>query len=381
MRTNVTRRLSRPLTLVAVGAAAAALVAGCSSGGGTANSPSASSQPTASATASTTPSPTPSPTPPNVSPLSGLPGGLGKPVLVVKVDNAPEARPHTGLQAADLVYMEEVEGGLSRIAAVYNSTIPNMVGPVRSARISDIDLFHQFGQVLFAYSGAQTKLYPILHDPAKSTLIDAGDNYAPNAYFRYGSRPAPHNYYVNPRKAVAARLSANWTPAHDMGWVFQSAVPAGGYATTSVHAWWPSATFTARWNSAQQKWGINLDGAPEIDLTTNRQIMASTVVIQYVHQWGSAFKDILGNITPYLNTVGTGNAIILRDGKRWAATWSRPDKASSTQYLVNGTEFPFKAGHMWIILVNRDRPVTALPAAPKPKPTASTSSSASPKAG
>ena len=79
------------------------------------------------------------------SPISGLPGGNGGPVAVVKIDNVNPARPQWGISAADMIFVEEVEAGLTRIAAVYNSTLPNKVGPVRSARISDLEIMEQFG--------------------------------------------------------------------------------------------------------------------------------------------------------------------------------------------------------------------------------------------
>ena len=103
------------------------------------------------------------PTPPVITynSISGRVGTDG-PVLVVKVDDTTQAHPQIGLDKADLVYIEEVEGGLTRLAAVFSSEIPAQVGPVRSARISDIDLLSQYGHVAFAYSGAQSKMLPVI---------------------------------------------------------------------------------------------------------------------------------------------------------------------------------------------------------------------------
>ena len=93
--------------------------------------------------------------------ISGLPGGDG-PVLVVKIDDTRDAHPQIGLEDADIVYIEQVEGGLTRLAAVFSSKIPEEVGPVRSARISDIELLQQYGHVAFAYSGVQKKMRPVI---------------------------------------------------------------------------------------------------------------------------------------------------------------------------------------------------------------------------
>jgi len=92
--------------------------------------------------------------------LSGREGTNG-PVLAVKIDDTNAAHPQIGLEDADVVYIEQVEGGLTRLAAIFSSVIPERVGPVRSARISDIDILSQYGRVAFAYSGAQRKLLPL----------------------------------------------------------------------------------------------------------------------------------------------------------------------------------------------------------------------------
>jgi hypothetical protein len=102
--------------------------------------------------------------------LSGRIGPDG-PILVVKIDDTKLAHPQIGIEHADIVYIEQVEGGLTRLAAVFSSYIPKEIGPVRSARISDIELLSQFGKVGFAYSGAQQKLRPEIES---ANLFDLG---------------------------------------------------------------------------------------------------------------------------------------------------------------------------------------------------------------
>ena len=102
--------------------------------------------------------------------LSGREGIDGQ-VLAVKIDDTNSAHPQIGLEDAEIVYIEQVEGGLTRLAAIFSTVIPQRVGPVRSARISDIDILSQFGRVAFAYSGAQRKLLPVI---AAANLQDLG---------------------------------------------------------------------------------------------------------------------------------------------------------------------------------------------------------------
>ena len=93
--------------------------------------------------------------------FNGLPGENNQ-ILVVKIDDTKIAHPQIGIADADIVYVEQVESGLTRLAAIFSSKLPPLIGPVRSARISDIELLAQFGRVGFAYSGAQSKLRPVL---------------------------------------------------------------------------------------------------------------------------------------------------------------------------------------------------------------------------
>jgi hypothetical protein len=102
-------------------------------------------------------------------------------VLAVKIDDTNMAHPQIGIEDADVVYIEQVEGGLTRLAAVFSSTIPVRIGPVRSARISDIDILSQYGRVAFAYSGAQRKLLPVI---AAANLEDLGAQHESSKIFQ-----------------------------------------------------------------------------------------------------------------------------------------------------------------------------------------------------
>ncbi len=156
-----------------------------------------------------------------MSPLTGRPIGSYKPVLVVKLDNTPNAQPHAGLIDADVVYIEEVEYGITRLAAVFSSTVPRRIGPVRSARITDIDLFAQYGKPAFGYSGAQRKMFPYL----KAASIYDVSPYTGSGYSRDNGRRIPYNMFFDGRAGVKRAPKA--TPARDMGFVFDEQVPDG----------------------------------------------------------------------------------------------------------------------------------------------------------
>jgi hypothetical protein len=195
---------------VAAGLAALALLAGCSHG---VKAPAAPGT-TPGQSTSTTATP-----PPQVAvfPLTGLPVGsatvaAARPALSIKVENTPPARPQAGLDAADVVTEELVEGGITRFFVTFQSHDSSLVGPVRSARPVDAALLRQLGGGLFAYAGAaQGEIAPV---KAYSNAVLLSPDQAPGAYWRSASRPAPHNLYTSTARLyqAAARLGAHRGP-------------------------------------------------------------------------------------------------------------------------------------------------------------------------
>jgi len=284
-----------------------------------------------------------------VSPLSGRPGGEGKPVVMVKLDNTALARPHTGLREADLVYVEEVEWGLTRLAALYNSSFPKVVGPVRSARISDLEILRQFQSPGLVFSGANKTL---LGAVAKSNAVSLSPNEMSNYYFRNNKKEVPHNQMLNFASLVGKAKGLGVVA--DVGLRFDAAVPSGGVKTKSFLARWSSATVGATWSKAG--WGISVDGYVQKDYVTKRPVVASSVIIQFVEQYESKYGDRFGGKTPLARTVGAGNAVFLRNGQRFVGTWERPTPESGTRFIYNGETFPLPVGQVWIVLVDQKKP-------------------------
>src|ERR1035438_808172 len=298
-----------------------------------------------------TPRPTPSPTR-NVarrllSPSAGEPVKSLGPVLAVKIDNIAAARPPTGLTDADIVYLLPVEGGLSRILAIFSTHFPPVIGPVRSSREDDLELLRQFGRPAFAYSGAQPQLVPVVHN-ARIVDLYAG---IVGGYFRDPNRLAPHNLYAHTQQLLAEAHGAS--TAHNIGFRF-GPPPADGTVTASASAAYSAASFTFRWSAAKAKWLVWMDGTPA-GTTEDGQLSAATVVIQYTTVRTSRFLEE-GVPPPYAETTGSGPALVLRDGKEWHANWSRPNANGGTTFTTTTTTrqpMTFARGQVWIVLAAR----------------------------
>ncbi|OXY94829.1 DUF3048 domain-containing protein [Streptomyces diastatochromogenes] len=263
-------------------------------------------------------------------------------VLAVKIDNVPAARPQTGLDAADVVYAEQVEGGLSRLMAVYATTLPEAVGPVRSARESDLELLRQFHEPTLAFSGAQSKLLPLIH---QAPLRAESPDEAADAYYRGTDRAAPHNLYLHPDRVLP---SAPGKAALTTGFRYGPA-PSGGTPESSRTVRYPSARFAFTWSARRGGWLVAMDGTPTVTTDGDRPAPA-TVVVQYVKIRSSRYHDALGNPTPFTETVGSGKAEVLRDGRSFDATWSRPGATDGTAFTAaDGTPMNFAAGQVWVV--------------------------------
>jgi Protein of unknown function (DUF3048) N-terminal domain/Protein of unknown function (DUF3048) C-terminal domain len=279
---------------------------------------------------------------PLLDPFTGEPVKALGPVLAVKIDNIVDARPQTGLQSADIIYVIPVEGGLTRFMAVYSSHIPPVVGPVRSARQSDLDILRQFGRPAFAWSGATPHLVPFIE---RAPVVDLYA-LAAGGYYRDPNRVAPYNLYANTTQLLAEAKGAS--KASDIGFRF-GALPAGGTPAASYSVKYPAASYTFSWSAKDKRWLAAMDGAPAM-AAEGGQLGGSTVIVQYTRISTSRFLEY-GGRPPYAKSVGSGSAVILRNGKEYTVHWSRPTLEDRTTYtLPNGQRMLFAPGQVWVVL-------------------------------
>lgn len=284
--------------------------------------------------------------------LSGREGIDGQ-LLAVKIDDTNLAHPQIGVEDADVVYIEQVEGGLTRLAAIFSSKIPQRIGPVRSARISDIELLAQFGRVGFAYSGAQSKLRPVL---AAANLENASaERNSSTIYTTDPERVQPYAMVLRADLLLDSLTSKGIKLAQSksVGWSFGDA-PDGGEVVTDIHLSWPASSYDAHWSKDEDRWLLDHVGNPNF-ADSGERLGASTLVIQKVEMTDSIYKDKVGGVTPFSPTVGTGRGYIARDGKVFKAIWNRPDEASGTNWTtLDGEEISFKEGQIWVALMDKE---------------------------
>ncbi len=299
---------------------------------------------------------TPTPTPTHVvvakphrllSPFTGEPVKKLARVLIVKIDNIVYARPQTGINDADIVYVLPVEGGLTRFMAVFSSHFPPVIGPVRSTRRDDLQALRQFGRPAFAFSGAQGHLLPVVE---KARIVDLYAGIA-GGYYRNYSRIAPYNLFANPRVLLSEAKRAS--KARNIGFKF-GPPPAGGRVTHRQTVTYPSARYTFTWSARMHRWLVSMDGVPA-KTSSGRRFSAATVVIQHTIVRKSGFLEY-GLPPPFAETTGHGTAIVLRNGKAYKVHWSRRNWNRGTNFTTpSGKPMRFAPGQVWILLVGNRR--------------------------
>ena len=305
--------------------------------------------------------------PEEVNVLSGRTGSNG-PVLVVKIDDTKYAHPQIGLEAADVVYIEQVEGGVTRLAAIFSSQIPSRIGPVRSARISDLDILRQFGRVAFAYSGAQSKLLPLINS---ANLVNLGaQSQPPSIYTKDESRNQPYAMVLRADLLMQKILEKGYQvdKAKSVGWGFGKS-SAQSVPISRVLIRWPSASYGATWSMSEKRWHLLHNNLANLS-DTGEQLGPTTLVIQIVAISDSSFKDKFGAITPFSQTIGEGTGYILRDGASITATWSRDSADVGTTWRgLDGIEIPFAPGQVWVALTDIEPDFTLITPSAKSSPT------------
>jgi Protein of unknown function (DUF3048) N-terminal domain/Protein of unknown function (DUF3048) C-terminal domain len=287
-------------------------------------------------------------------PLTGVEPKSGtvpdRPALAIKVENLPEARPQAGLQAADVIYEEPVEGGITRFIVIFQCRDSARVGPVRSARFTDVDILPQYGtQTLFGFAGGAP---PVEHRVQRSGLNDV--NYqqpkAAKAYVRDPNRSAPHNLYTSTKALYKAGGTTGGEPTKVL--TFSSDLPAKSKQAAKVHLDF-SGTANVFWTYAKHKgvWVRSYDTGPAT-LEGGGSITATNVVVQVVKVQLTGIKDAAGNPSPEVVSTGQGRCFVFRNGRMVKGTWSRPTLSDLTVYRdASGRTIALAPGTTWIELL------------------------------
>lgn len=293
---------------------------------------------------------------PAVAPLTGLSDGSGawaeRPAISVKIDNAPKARPQAGLNQADVVIEEKVEDGVTRFFTIFHSADADPVGPVRSARTTDIELATPLNRPLFAYSGTNATFQQQVD---QAPLVDVGINKAAADYRRERSRPAPYNLFSSTAALFRRAPADSKAPAALFRyWYGKRGKAAGEKPAANVHVEFLGDHIDTlvdyQWDAKARVWRRSTDGTPHVD-PQGAQVSPRNVVVQFVEYVDTGQRDRSNTVVPEAKLLGEGEVWVLTQGVVVKGRWSRPTAERPTAYTdAKGAPILLTPGQTWVEL-------------------------------
>lgn len=288
-----------------------------------------------------------------VSPLTGLPVAedeMNLRPMAAMIDNYSGARPQAGLSNASLVWELYVEGGVTRLLAIFQNSSDTNIGPVRSAREYFLPIVNAFDAV-YAHSGGSPAA---LNELAKGAIDDADEFKYASTYFRSRFKNAPHNLFTTTEKLHTLAEKKDWT---EWDWksnfVFNKEAPSGEQAN-EVTVNYSSSEYNTRWSydEDQNKYRRFVDGDLTFDADNEEVLAYSNVLILFTEVRPAPRPNYPDAV--YVETVGSGDALFVRDGVVIDGRW-RISKTGQIEFTqTNGAPYSLAPGSTWVQMVSAD---------------------------
>jgi len=298
-------------------------------------------------------------------PLTGEPAPYNTvpehPALAVKVDNYPIARPQSGIDKADIIFEEPVEGGITRYVAVFQCQDASLVGPIRSARNIDIGILTEFGSPLLAHVGG---INPVLANIDASPLINLDLGAFGQVIQHVPGRYAPYDTYASTQALYGLKPTDKTVPAPVFR--YSSTVPIGNPVASVAIPFSGTSNVVWRYNPTNERFMRYYGSQPDM-LADNVQNMAANVIIQTVQvTYGPWLENEEGGLEVQAQLSGTSGPVqVLRDGVDINGTWQRSSPGSPTQFVSGfGQPITLTPGPTWVELVPSTVQVTSTRPAP-----------------
>ncbi|MCI0398221.1 MAG: DUF3048 domain-containing protein [Chloroflexi bacterium] len=280
--------------------------------------------------------------------------------IAVKISNSPAqyVRPQAGLSQADLVFEHATEGAITRFTAVIYSQTPPDMGPIRSARLIDVEIPAMYDAAL-AFSGSSIGVSQRLFgSDFRSRILRSNEP----GYYRTGEdKPYEHTLHGNPELWWEALddKGENRPPAFTSTMAFASETPAGGEPASEVNIRYRDFTSVDwRYDPDTGRYWRWVDGEPHVDANNDQQISAANVVVVFaLHQLNMSICEYqVGNtcqaFSAEIQIWEEGDALIFRDGLALEATWKRENRSDMlTFWNDEGNPVPLQIGNTWFQVV------------------------------
>ncbi|MGB1630323.1 MAG: DUF3048 domain-containing protein [Acidimicrobiales bacterium] len=290
---------------------------------------------------------------PGIAPLTGLPVSDpsigGRPAIVAKIDNTDKGRPQAALTQADVVYVTQIEGGSTRLVAVFHSRTPAEIGPVRSGRTTDIAIFRHYNNPIFVWSGANVVTGRLIRP---FLMVDLGAA-TRDEYRRHPDRPASYDLMTDPSElwAIAEAIGAGGVPPVQFEYRTETtAHPPSARAAGELRIDYAAATVEYFWDESLRVYRRVQNGIPHVD-ADDLEVRPVNVVVAEVGSISTGLIDTAGSSVGEQQFIGSGRGWVFTDGQVIEVTWTKPSLASvPTWTTADGIPVPLTPGQTWVEL-------------------------------
>jgi len=288
-----------------------------------------------------------------------------RPALAVKIDNYPDARPQSGLNQADIVFDEPVEGGITRFVAVFQCQSPPLIGPIRSARAVDLQILDQLSKPILVHVGDIGPVQALLQD---GNLFDFDLRTHGAIIQKVPGRYAPYDTYI-PASAGWGLEPGDTSPPAPL--FTYSSTPPAGTAVTSIHIPFAGTNNNLwTWSASSGHWLLSYSGTPAT-AANGGQIATTNIVVQTVHvTYGPWLENSEGGLEVQSQMTGSGPLMVLRNGVAVTGTWKRAALGDPTSLIASdGSTIALAPGQTWVEIVPSTVKVTTTSPTPSSTPT------------
>jgi hypothetical protein len=276
------------------------------------------------------------------------------------IDDLSPARPQSGLQSASIVWHAPAEGGIPRYMAIFSDTLPEDIGPVRSARLYFVQWASEW-KAVYVHAGGSPQALRTLAAKGRGQLVYNADEFRYAAYFRRTrDRFAPHNLYSNRAnlRKLSAAVGADPGPMKAK-WKFGPDIPLeqrpqGGSIKVSYRA----NTITYRYNRKSNTYrrSVSVEGE-QVDASSGKRIAPKNVIVMLVNF--SPLNDGSGKNRQEADIIGKGKAWIATNGRTIKGTWRKNKVNGATKFFdADGEQVRLTVGQTFIQVLDTGSKVT-----------------------
>jgi hypothetical protein len=274
--------------------------------------------------------------------------GTDRPIAVM-IDNHKGAWPQAGLNKAYLVYEIIVEGGETRLMALFKGQDLNSIGPVRSSRHYFLD-YAMENDAIYVHYGWSPQAKSDISTYSVNNIN--GIYYSTSDFRRITGKSSPHNVMTSTSSilSIAKKLGYRTTSTATsvLNYTTDEVNLESGIDATSVtipHSSLQKVKY--EYDSTTQRYTRYARGTLQKDYSTGESVTTKNIIIEFIDN--STLSDGSSKGRQTISNIGTFNGYYITNGKAIKITCTKSSRTSKTVYKdLSGNVIDVNDGNTWI---------------------------------